>query len=183
MRKNQNTMKLGRTIVAEREKTLSESERMLARKKAKSKKTFMTMISVLILSAVVILLVVTIYNVIVKNRDVAAPVEQDKYMPTVRIEDGGGTSYVTEKMKEYVGRVERDFQSYGRKVVRAVIPAGKTREIDIYLDGRDEYYKLSIDRGSAVSAEDAVRMIKYLDERDIHPEYVDVRVEGKAYYK
>ena len=176
-------MRLGRTIVAEREKTESESERLVARKKAKSKKALMTVVSLIVLAAVVALIVVTVYGVIKQNRDTAVPTEEKKYVPTVTVEDGGGAGYVTERMKEYVGRVEQDFQAYGYKVVRAVVPAGKAREIDVYLDGRDEYYKLNIDRGSAVSAEDAVRMIKYLDEHDIHPEYVDVRIEEKAYYK
>lgn len=45
------------------------------------------------------------------------------------------------------------------------------------------YFKMNIDRGSGVSVEDAVKMVKYLSERDLHPSYVDVRVEGKAFYR
>ena len=183
MKKQKSTMRLGRTIVAKRDKIESESERMMARKKAKSKKTFTTVISVIILSLVVVLIVVTVYNMIEKNRDVPVVVEQEKYTPTVNIEDESGAGYVTERMKEYVGRVEKDFQAYGYKVVRAVVPRGKAREIDVYLDGRKEFYKLNLDRGSAVSAEDATRMIKYIDEHSLSPEYVDVRVEERAYYK
>lgn len=183
MKKGGNSLKLGRTIVAEREKIQSESERMMARKKAKSKKTLMTIISVIVLAAAVILIVFTVYNLVVKNRDTVKPVEQEKYMPSVNIEDASGAGYVTERMKEYVGKVERDFQSYGYTVVRAVVPVGKAREINIYVDGRNEFYKLNLDRGSAESVEDAVRMIKYLDEHGISPEYVDVRIEERAYYK
>lgn len=182
MKKSKNTMRLGRTIVAERERTESESERMIARKKAKSKKALMTVISLVILAVAVGLIVITVYKIIEQNRDVTVKTEEKKYVPSVTIEDVGNAG-ITERMKEYVGKVEQDFYAYGYKVARAVVPAGKAREIDVYLDGREEYYKLNIDRGSAVSAEDAVRMIKYLDEHDIHPEYVDVRIEERAYYK
>lgn len=43
---------------------------------------------------------------------------------------------------------------------------------------------MNIDRSVEVSVEDAEKMLKYLDEHDLHPaEYIDVRLEGKAYYK
>ena len=35
----------------------------------------------------------------------------------------------------------------------------------------------------ALTAEDMERMVRYLRERDLKPGYVDVRVEGKAFYK
>ena len=40
---------------------------------------------------------------------------------------------------------------------------------------------MNIDRGAGVSVEDADRMIKYLNGGGF--EYIDVRVEGKGYYK
>ncbi len=45
------------------------------------------------------------------------------------------------------------------------------------------YFKMNIDRGSGVSVEDAVRMVKYLETRELAPAYVDVRVQGKAFYR
>ena len=46
-----------------------------------------------------------------------------------------------------------------------------------------EDFKMNIDREPAVSAEDAKRMVNYVTERNIKPEYIDVRVKGKGYYK
>ena len=42
---------------------------------------------------------------------------------------------------------------------------------------------MTIDRGSAVQAEDMSHMVNYLVEHEINCEYVDLRVKGRAYYK
>ena len=174
-------MKLGRTIVAERDKQEKASERLLARKKAKNKKIFATMMVVLSLLAVFFAVVMTIHEWLRPKQYTEVVVE--KYEPTVEIIDEDSTGYITERIKEYVGRVERDFRSLGYTVTRAIVPAGKMREVDIYVEGRNEYYKMNLDRGTAVSAEDAVWMIEYLAAKGINPSYVDVRIAGKAYYK
>ena len=58
-----------------------------------------------------------------------------------------------------------------------------TREVDVYLEGMDTYFKIHVDRSTSESAEDAVRMIDYLDKKDIKAKYVDIRIAGRAYYK
>ena len=105
------------------------------------------------------------------------------YTPTVEIIDEEGTGYITDKIKTAVGMLEEDFQEYGYKVSKAIVPSGMTREIDVYLDGMDTYFKIHVDRNTSESAEDAVRMINYLDKKDIKAQYVDVRIAGRAYYK
>ena len=74
-------------------------------------------------------------------------------------------------------------QSLGLKVTKVVLPTGKSRELYVDIEGVEAYFKVNIDRGTAVSAEDIERMARYLGEQDLHPSYVDVRIEGKAYYK
>jgi hypothetical protein len=86
-------------------------------------------------------------------------------------------------VKDFVANLESDVINTSLKIDRVILPANMARELRIYLSGRTEFYKMSIDRGSAVQAEDMERMVKYLDENGITPEYVDLRVEGKAYYK
>jgi hypothetical protein len=115
-----------------------------------------------------------------ETEDVA--VDEPGWMPTVEIVvEGGGE--VSERVSELVAKLERDFADLGFGVLRVVLPLGMSREVDIYLVDRVEYYKMSIDRGSAVQAEDAERMMRYLDERGLVVGYVDLRVEGRAYYK
>lgn len=175
-------MRRGQTIVAEREQMISDSERLAIRKKAKMKKVYSALIIIVVVMAVVVfigILWVNLYGSISRKE----PEATEEFSPTVEIEDEGGSGLVTARMREYVGMLEADFSDAGYKVVRAVVPAGKTREIDIYLNGRNEFYKTNLDRGTGVTVEDAVRMMRYLDQQGIAPSYVDVRVAGKGYYR
>lgn len=174
-------VRVGRTIAGEWERQESESERLAARKKAKNKKIIKVLALFIVLGvvAVVITMEITTWMVNRKKIETARYVPQ----PTVSIIDESGQG-ITNKIKEYVGQLEIDLKDIGLTLNRAVVPAGKNREIDIYIDGYDEYYfKLNVDRETAVGAEDTKRMIAFLTERDLHPQYVDVRVKGKAYYK
>ena len=174
-------VRVGRTIAGEWERQESESERLAARKKAKSKKIIKVLILLVVLGTVaaVITMEVTTWMVNRKKIETARYVPQ----PTVNIIDESGQG-ITNKIKEYVGQLEIDLKDIGLTLNRVVVPIGKNREIDIYIDGYDEYYfKLNVDRETAVGAEDTKRMIAFLTERDLHPQYVDVRVKGKAYYK
>ena len=58
-----------------------------------------------------------------------------------------------------------------------------SRELYVDLEEVGYYFKVSVDRGAGVTAEDMQRMVEYLQGNEINPEYVDVRIGGKAYYK
>lgn len=190
-RMNRNSsFKMGRTIGERREKLESSSERMAARKKSEKKRTVrVSVTSALFFLAAVVLIYVGI--VLISGRKVG-PSASDapdvvNYAPTVEIVDADASSAgvsITNRMKEYIGMIEVDFHDLGYKVVKAVIPSGSIREVDLYLEGRNGYIKTTIDRGTAVSAEDADRVIRYLAERGIGDfEYIDARVEGRAFWK
>ena len=174
-------MRVGRTIAGEWERQESESERLAARKHAKNKKVFKVLAFFVILAIVVAIIVMEVTTWMVNRKKIEAA----KYVPqpTVEIIDESGQG-ITNKIKEYVGQLEIDFSDIGLSLNRAVVPAGKNREIDIYLNDYDGFYiKLSVDRGTAVSAEDTKRILAYISEQDLHPQYIDIRVKGKAYYK
>ncbi|MDO4979199.1 MAG: hypothetical protein Q4E47_03555 [Candidatus Saccharibacteria bacterium] len=175
-------MKLGKTIVAEREIAETESERAELRTRERKRKN-LTLALVVAGFALVIAIVAAVIHQIVVDSDKPVAVIDTTYTPTVEIIDEGDTNYVTDKIKNYVGRIEKDFFDLGYKVSRVVLPTGKTRELDIYLDGRNEYYKCSLDRGTAETAEDSIRMVKYLDDKKISATYVDVRLPERAYFK
>ncbi len=175
-----NNVRVGRTIAGEWERQESESERLAARKKAKNKKiakTLLLLASIVVIAGIVIMEVSVWINNIKKEEEAAKVIQ-----PTVEIIDEAGTG-ITPRMKEYIGKLERDFADLGMTVNRAVVPAGMMREVHVFLNGYDYYIKINIDKESAVSAEDAKRMINYVTEHNIKPEYIDVRVKGKGYYK
>ncbi len=173
-------MRVGHTIAQKWERQESESERLANRKKSRNKKIIKVMTVFVILAAIITLIVIGITSWVGEQKK--SEQEKNILTPSVQIVDEAGVG-VTTRMREYVATLENDLKDLGYRVNRAVVPAGKTREVDIFLDGYDYYFKLNIDRASAVSAEDTVRMLKYITANNISPEYVDVRVVGKGYYK
>lgn len=87
-------------------------------------------------------------------------------------------------MKAYIARAEQDFRDLGYTPVKAVIPTGSVREIDFYLENYSGFIKTTVDRDTAVSVEDADRMLRYLaGQGTTEFTYIDVRLSGKAYWK
>ena len=183
------TIMSGRTIGEAREHLETANERAEARTKDKRKRAArIIMVSGLFLTLVIVLGLL-IHNFISQEREEAAPeptvVITKDYTPTIEITDESGSREgITNRMKEYVGMVESDFQDLGYKAVKAVLPTGSIREIDLYLDGHPGFIKMLIDRDAAISVEDADRMIRYLAGQGITEyTYIDVRIDGRAYWK
>lgn len=171
-------MKSGRTIVAEREQLESASERMHAREKLRRKKQLSVVAVVLILVIVVIVGIVA-WKTWVTIEPVAV-VTTEKIEPKAEIIDEAKVGVPT-RVREYAAYLEQDLNDLGYTVIRVVLPQDKRRELYVDLDGHKGYFKVNIDRGSGETAEDIDRMIKYLGDKEV--EYVDVKVEGKAFYK
>lgn len=182
-------LKSGRTIGERRERLETASERMAARKKVKKRQNLRVIITVIVflLAAVAITVFVVIF---LKERarneaDTAPTVVVKTYSPTIGITDENSVGgKITTRMTEYIGQLETDLRDLGLTPLKAVIPAGSIREVDIYLVGFNGFIKTTIDRGTGVTAEDTDRMIRYLKGQGINDfEYIDVRIDGRAYWK
>ena len=177
-------MKIGKTIASSREKAVSESERLALRKKEERRKKMSIVIFFVLLLLIIVIAAGIVMNMINERKRKELPAEFSKtYTPTVDIIDEDGTNYVTDKIKTTVGMLEEDFKALKLKVVKVVVPTKTTREIDVYLEGIEPYFKIHIDRNTAESAEDANRMIEFLKKNDKKAAYVDIRIAGRAYYK
>lgn len=181
------TLKSGRTIGERRERLETASERLAARNKVKKRQGVRVAITVIGFIVVIIAGVFLITNFIRQKEtheaDTATTVVEKNYTPTIEVvdENGGG---ITTRMSEYIGQAENDFREKGLIITRAVIPAGAIREVDFYLDGVTGFIKATIDRGAGVTAEDAERMLRYLTSINVSDfTYIDVRIDGKAYWK
>lgn len=174
-------MKRGRTIVAERERVESDSERIQARKRVRRKRI---MAAALVGALIVMVGWLALRGIksVVGGYEME-PTETVAYEIKAEIVDEDQGGQISTRVKNYIGQLEQDFQDSGQTVRRVVLPAGTSRELYVDLEGEEVYFKVNMDRDSAVTVEDAVRMLKYLEERDIKPEYVDVRIDGRAYYK
>ncbi|MEI6054108.1 MAG: hypothetical protein WCQ49_01930 [Candidatus Saccharibacteria bacterium] len=109
--------------------------------------------------------------------------------PTVQIVDNSGASVqsgsaiVSQRFLSFVGLVISRSANSGYTVSQAILPVDKTRELDVRIKEGDYLVKLSIDRPAGEQVEDMAAAIKYFDSKQIKPEYIDVRVSGKAFYK
>lgn len=182
------SLKSGRTIGERREHLETASERMATHKKIKFWQRVRLIFTILAFSVIIAL---TIYIcVLIFHHDDIIPQSSSTlvipYSPTIEVVDSDPTTggHITSRMKEYIGQAEVDFRELGYKPIKAVIPVGSIREVDFYLDGYNGFIKMIIDRGTGVSVEDADRMIRYLASIGVSDfAYIDVRIDGKAYWK
>lgn len=174
--------RVGKTIAGSTNENRRRNLEHIAKRKKRQIRN--AVITVVLLGAVVAVVIILVNYL----RDIAAEREaliavDNPMVPTVTILDENVGNNLSERTKLFVARLEKDAKDAGKEIDHVVLPFQKARELDIYFKDRGEYYKMTMERGSAVQMEDAGRMMSYLDERDLHPGYVDLRVEGKAYYK
>jgi hypothetical protein len=109
--------------------------------------------------------------------------------PAVQIVDNSGIqvqagqAVASNRFLGFVGRAVGLSKTFGYNVQQVIIPSDTTREVELRVEGVAYPVKLSVDRSAGEQAEDMARVIKYLKSRNINPEYIDVRTEGKAFYK
>ena len=174
-------MKLGQMIVAERERVESDSERMRARKAQRRKRGAAVVTGVLMVVILGVLLWLGARQLLDQPQDLAEVAET--YEIQAEIVDEDNTGRISERVRGYIGQLEQDLEDLGYKVTRVTLPTGTSRELYVDLGGVEWFFKVTTDRDAAMTAEDMERMVRYLRERDLKPAYVDVRVEGKAFYK
>ena len=180
-------LRSGRTIGEHRDHLETANERIEARRKVKKHKALRFFFTVLAFMALAGGVVYFIFFVVLKKEIV--PFESTvsvPYAPTIEVidEDAGSNAKLSASMKEYIGMAEADFRELGYVPVKVVRPVNSIREVDFYLDGVPGYIKLTTDRATGVSVEDADRMIRYLRGQEINEyTYIDVRIDRKAYWK
>lgn len=83
----------------------------------------------------------------------------------------------------FIGKVIGRMKENGFTVTQIILPANTTRQVQVTVSGATYPIKFSIDRPVGEQAEDAARAIRYLASKAITPQYLDVRVSGRAYYQ
>jgi hypothetical protein len=119
------------------------------------------------------------------------PFEQNYFLPpSVQIVDNSGvslksgtTAIASNRFLGFVGQVVSLAKANGYTVTQAALPVNTTRELQIRLAQGNQLVKLSINRPAGEQVEDMVTAIKYFTSLGQSPEYIDVRVSGKAFYK
>ena len=94
-----------------------------------------------------------------------------------------GSAVASGKLLGFLGRVVDQAKGRGYTVSQALLPADTTRRVDITLEGGETRVRLSTDRGVGVQVEDMDRALQYFTSRGTTPQYIDVRVGGRAAYR
>ena len=90
---------------------------------------------------------------------------------------------VSDQFLGFIGKIVGAMHQYDLTVQKITLPAGTTRQIYVWITGVEYPIKVSVDRSAYLQSEDASRVIRYMAAHRIVPEYVDVRVGGRAAYR
>ena len=148
-------MKLGQTIVAERERVESDSERMRARKTQRRKRGAAVVTGALMVVILGVLLWLVARQLLDQPQDLAEVAET--YEIQAEIVDEDNTGRISERVRGYIGQLEQDLADLGYKVTRVTLPTGTSRELYVDLEGVEWFFKVTTDRDAAMTAEDMER--------------------------
>lgn len=108
--------------------------------------------------------------------------------PSVQIVDNSGVqlaagqAVVSNSFLRFVGQLMGAAKNQGYTITKVAIPEGTTREVAASLKGVAYTVKFSVDRPVGEQIEDMARTIAWMKSHGVHPQYIDVRVSGRAFY-
>lgn len=107
--------------------------------------------------------------------------------PSIQIVDKSGVSLdsgtvASSRFLAFVGRVIGALQEFGYTTTEVIIPPETTRQVQLKMDN-GVLAKLAVDRPAGEQAEDVANALDYIQKQKSLPDYIDVRVSGRAYYK
>lgn len=109
--------------------------------------------------------------------------------PSVEIVDNSGAEYspgkaiASSRFLGFVGRTVALSKKNGFEVTKVVLPPGTARQVQLSVKGVTYPVLMSVDRSPGEQVEDMIRAINYFRSQNRTPQYVDVRVKGKAFYR
>ncbi len=119
------------------------------------------------------------------------PFEVNYYSaPPVQIVDNSGITpkissiaIASTRFLSFVGKVVNEAKQSGYTVTQAILPENTTRELEVRLKEGNYLIKLSIDRPVGEQIEDMTAAVRYFAEHGQNPQYIDIRVSARAFYK
>lgn len=109
--------------------------------------------------------------------------------PEVQIIDNSGAqlqsgqTVASNRFLGFVGRTVGLAAAQDIKVTQVIIPAGTTREVELRVEGVSFPIKLTIDRAAGEQTEDMARALAWMKAQKKSPQYIDVRIAGRAFYQ
>ena len=105
----------------------------------------------------------------------------------VRDESGlptrGGQEVINRQFLSFLGQAVSAFAQYKIKVSEATLPASTVRQVWFKFEGRATQVRMTVDRSAQSQVKQAVIALEYLGKTGSVPEYIDVRVDQRSFYK
>lgn len=181
----QGRIRLGRTISGERESAKTEAERFREERKKRRGKIIKGVGFFVVILIIIGLVVILVRNSLNKEPEIKE--ENEVLRPkTAIVESTGKVTEVSEKIKQFVVRLEQELTNHPElKLWQVILPEDKIRELHlVFNEDEQRYVKVSLMRSPAEIVEDLLRMSKYLKDKQLkYKEYLDLRLPGRAYYK
>ena len=105
----------------------------------------------------------------------------------VRDESGlptrGGQEVINRQFLSFLGQAVSAFAQYKIKVSEATLPASTVRQVWFKVEGRATQVRMAVDRSAQSQVKQAIIALEYLGKTGSVPEYIDVRVDQRSFYK
>lgn len=105
----------------------------------------------------------------------------------VRDESGlptrGGQEVINRQFLSFLGQAVSAFAQYKIKVSEATLPASTVRQVWFKVEGGAMQVRMTVDRAAQSQVKQAVITLEYLGKAGNTPEYIDVRVDQRSFYK
>ena len=109
--------------------------------------------------------------------------------PSVQIVDNSGIqvsagqAVASNGFLSFVGQVVGLSKEKGYSATQVIIPAATTRQIELRLKDVPYGIKFAVDRPAGEQVEDMSQAVEWLKRHNLSPQYIDIRVSGKAFYR
>lgn len=95
----------------------------------------------------------------------------------------GGQEVINRQFLSFLGQAVSAFAQYKIKVSEATLPVSTVRQVWFKVEGRATQVRMTVDRSAQSQVKQAIIVLEYLGKTGSVPEYIDVRVDQRSFYK
>lgn len=95
----------------------------------------------------------------------------------------GGQEVVNRRFLGFLGQAVSRFAKANITVTEIVLPQDTVRQVLFLIHDKPYAVKMTVDRAADAQVAQAIKAMRYIDERSLRPEYIDVRVDQRVFYK
>lgn len=94
-----------------------------------------------------------------------------------------GQEVVNRRFLSFLGQSVALFHRSELQVTEVILPPDTVRQVEFRAEGLPYAIRMTVDREASVQVEQAIHTKRFIDQRGIAPEYIDVRVDQRVYYR